>query len=355
MKIKLAILEKDPNYLNRIVTVFNNKYADKLEIYSFTDQDIAMKQLEAANIDVLAASENFRIDTEKLPKRCGFAYLVESSSIETLYDSGTICKFQKADLIYKEILGIYSEAAAGITGIRLDGNDELKIITFLSAGGGTGSSLTAAACALFAARRGKRVLYLNLEQFGDTKLYFHAEGQMDMNDVIYAIKSKRSNLALKLESAVKRDLSGVYFYESSNMALDIVGLKKEDIERLIQELKVTTLYDYIIMDTDFNMDEKCFCILKYSSDIVCVSDGSVTSNLKFQRAAASLAELDHSQNQQISHHISILYNKFSNKASSTIEGNDYKTIGGIPKFEGASLQQIMEQMASMGVFNELIS
>lgn len=355
MKIKLAILEKDQNYLNRIVTVFNNKYADKLEIYSFTDQDIAMKQLGAANIDVLAASENFIIDKEKLPKRCGFAYLVESNNIETLYDSTAICKFQKADLIYKEILGIYSEAAAGITGIRLDGNEELKIITFISAGGGTGSSSAAAACAVSAARQGKKVLYLNLEQFGDTKLYFQAEGQMDMNDVIYAIKSKRTNLALKLESAVKTDSSGVCFYESSNMALDIIGLNKEDIDRLIQELKVTTLYDYIIIDTDFIMDEKCFNILRYSRHIVCVSDGSVTSNSKFQRAAASLAELDRSQNQQFSHHISILYNKFSNKTSSTIEGDDYKTIGGIPKFEGASLQQVMEQMVSMGVFNELLS
>lgn len=355
MKIKLAILEKDQNYLNRIVTVFNNKYADKLEIYSFTDQDIAMKQLEAANIDVLAASESFRIDTEKLPKRCGFAYLVESNSIETLYDSGTICKFQKADLIYKEILGIYSETTAGITGIRLDSNEGLKIITFLPAGGGTGSSTAAAACAVSAARRGKKVLYLNLEQFGDTNLYFHAEGQQDMNDVIYAIKSKRSNLALKLESAVKRDSSGVYYYESSNMALDIIGLQKEDIERLIQELKVTTLYDYIIVDTDFIIDDRCLGILKYSRHIVCVSDGSLTSNTKFRRAAASLAELDRSRNQQISHHISILYNKFSNKTSSTIEGNDYKAIGGIPKFEGASLQQIMEQMVSMGIFNELMS
>lgn len=37
MKIKLAILDKDTAYLQRIVSVFNNKYADKLEIYSFTD------------------------------------------------------------------------------------------------------------------------------------------------------------------------------------------------------------------------------------------------------------------------------------------------------------------------------
>ena len=39
MKIKLAILESDVSYLKRIVSVFNTKFADKLEIYSFTDKE----------------------------------------------------------------------------------------------------------------------------------------------------------------------------------------------------------------------------------------------------------------------------------------------------------------------------
>lgn len=42
MKIKLAILEKDEVYLKRLESVFNVKYADKLEIYSSTDRDIAL-------------------------------------------------------------------------------------------------------------------------------------------------------------------------------------------------------------------------------------------------------------------------------------------------------------------------
>ena len=36
MKIKLALLDNDANYLNRLVVAFNTKYSDKFEIYSFT-------------------------------------------------------------------------------------------------------------------------------------------------------------------------------------------------------------------------------------------------------------------------------------------------------------------------------
>lgn len=45
MKIRLAILEKDAIYLERLKSVFNVKFADKLEIYSFTDRDIALQSL----------------------------------------------------------------------------------------------------------------------------------------------------------------------------------------------------------------------------------------------------------------------------------------------------------------------
>ena len=62
MRIKLAILERDQSYLNRIVTAFSTKYADKFEIYSFTDKDMAIATLGTARIDVLVASDAFDID-----------------------------------------------------------------------------------------------------------------------------------------------------------------------------------------------------------------------------------------------------------------------------------------------------
>ena len=111
MKIKLAILEKDRSYLSRVVTAFGTKYAEKLEIYSFTDPDVALATLNSAKIDVLLASDAFEIDAQKLPNRCAFAYLIDSMGIESYNDQRAICKFQKADLIYKQILSIYSENA----------------------------------------------------------------------------------------------------------------------------------------------------------------------------------------------------------------------------------------------------
>lgn len=48
MKIRLLLLDSDQNYLNRITTSFTTKYADEVEIYSFSDQEIAMEKLVSA-------------------------------------------------------------------------------------------------------------------------------------------------------------------------------------------------------------------------------------------------------------------------------------------------------------------
>lgn len=84
------------------------------------------------------------------------------------------------------------------------------------AGGGVGSSSLAAACALNFAARGRSVLYLNLEKFGGSSQFFSGEGQFDMSDVVLSLKSRKANLALKLESYVRRDPRGVFFFASQS-------------------------------------------------------------------------------------------------------------------------------------------
>ena len=154
MKIKIAILEKDQSYLTRIVSVFSTKYADKFEIYSFTDLQVAMSYLDEAKIDVFVANDAFDIDVTQLPKRCGFAYFVDVADIEMEREQHAICEFQKAELIYKQILSIYSEKAGSISGLKL-GDDSAKILVFASPSGGAGSSVMAASSAVHFVAQGK--------------------------------------------------------------------------------------------------------------------------------------------------------------------------------------------------------
>ena len=353
MKIKLAILEKDQSYLNRIVSVFGTKYADKFQIYSFTDMDVAFSTLETAKIEVLVASDAFEIDVNKLPKRCGFAYFVDSADVEMLNGQCAICKFQKADLIYKQILSIYSENAGNVSGLKF-GDDSCKVIFFQPVSGGVGASSMAAACAMRFATKGKKTLYLNLERFGSANVFFTAEGQFDMSDIIFALKSKKTNLAMKLESCVKQAENGVFFYSQSKIALDMMELNSDDIMRLISELQLTGSYDYIVVDIDFSIDRDALKIYRKAHTVVWVGDGSELSNSKLFRAFNALNTLEQNADSPIPNRMVLIYNKFSNKTSKTLAEIGIKNIGGAPRFEHATSEQVLEQLSAKDMFDAIM-
>lgn len=353
MKIRLAILERDKGYLTRIVSAFGTKYADKLEIYSFTDPDVALGTLNSAKIDVLLSSDVFDIDLKMLPKRCAFAYLVDSMGIEMIKEQRAICKFQKADLIYKQILSVYSENSSSITGFQMTG-DQGNVIAFCSASGGVGSSIMAASCAVHFAAKNKKVLYLNLEKFGSSDRFFSGEGQFDMSDIIFALKGKKTNLPLKLESCVKQDPGGVHFYSQAKIALDMMELNAEDTLRLISELKLMGEYDYIILDMDFGLDRETLKIYRQIQAIVLVGDGSIASNAKTERAFAALSALEANADAPLTNRMAFVYNRVSSKSGQSINAAGLKVLGGAPRYAEASEKQIIKQLSAMDVFDAIL-
>ncbi len=352
MRIKLAILEKDSNYLKRIATVFGTKYADKLEVYSFTDLEAALGILDSARIDVFIASDMFHIDMAAIPKRCGFAYFVDAVDIDTINGQRAIGKFQKADLIYKQILSIFSENAANVSGLRIDG-DSTRIIAFTSPAGGVGTSSMAAACAIYFAARGKKTLYLNLEKFGSADAFFSGEGQFDMSDIIFSLKSKKANLSLKLESCVKHDQSGVSFYSQSKIALDMLELSNEDVIRLITELKASGAYDNIVLDMDFSMGSDTLDILQKMHAVVLVSDGSELANIKVLRAFSALATIERQKDLSILNKLCLVYNKFSSKTGKALDQIEIVNLGGAPRYEHATTKQAVACLAGMNLFGKI--
>lgn len=352
MKIKLAILESDQNYLNRIVSVFSTRYADKFQIYSFTNQEMALEAIDAEKIDVLVANDSFEIDVRKLPARCSFVYFVNSADVDTVKDQKAICKFQKAELIYKQILSVYSENAGSFAGLKLT-DDDCKVTIFVSPSGGVGTSTVAVAYAVHLARQGKRPLFLSFEDFGSTDFFFAGEGQFDMSDVIFALKSKKANLAMKLESYVKQDVRGVFFFSQAKFALDMLEFKHEERLQLLNELRLVGAYDEVVVDLGFALDKEHFDYYKKANNVVIVGDGTENSNIKIYKAYTALSTMDQNSEVPVANRFSLIYNRFSSTKGRSVEGIDLRSIGGAPVYANAKTSQIVEQLAAGDMFNKL--
>lgn len=353
MKIKLAILEQDKEYLQRIVTVFSTRFGEKFELYSFTDEELALKTVREVKMDVLVADASFDINTALLPKQCSFAYFVESAEIESYKDEAAISKYQKAELIYKQILSLYAERIQGITGLKI-GEDPCKVFAFGSVAGGTGASTMAAACAYHFAQAGHRVLYLNMERYGSADLFFHAGGQLDMSDVVFALKEQKANFRLKLESAVRQDPRGVYFFSKAKIALDMMELSLEERQKLLRELKLGGSYDIIILDGDFSIDDDSLAVYRGVHGIVLTVDGSEIGNDKFLRMLQALQIKEENSPVPIMKRMYTVYNKFSNKTGQSLPKIGIRELGGVPRYEHAGIEALVETLAEKTFFEELL-
>ena len=228
-----------------------------------------------------------------------------------------------------------------------------EVIVITSGKGGVGKTTTTANLGAALAMQGKKVLYLNVERFGSSDRFFAAEGQFDMSDVIFAIKSKKSNLSLKLESCVKVDPRGVHFYSETKNAMDMLELKNEECIQLISELKISGTYEYIILDVDFMVGKEMTDLYRHCSRVIWIGDGSEISNGKLVRAYQVVSTIEASLDEQLTSMMCLIYNKFSNKTSTVVEGIEIRNIGGVPRFEHASTQQVMIHLASMDMYDKI--
>lgn len=351
MKICISILEQDENYLKKLTTTLNVKYADKVEIQAFDDVQKALENVKISRPDLFVLSSSFKVDLNLLPVWCTPVYFSDSNDIDSIHGVKAVGKFQKIDTIYRQFLNIYSEQHSDIT-LKRAGNGRCKCIAFMSPAGGVGTSTMAAAVASFLSKNGKKILYVDLDTYGEMEVFFSGEGQLDMGSIIYELKKGNTNLHLKLESVIKKDISGVYFIQQPKVLMDMMELTEQNMAVFIDELQTALDFEYVILDMDFNLNKEVVEVYQHIDQIILVSDGSEISNRKLQRAREAYKIIDQNSSATLESKISLVYNKFSSKTGQLI--NDMDMIGGIPVFQSEKASKIVEQISGMDFLKRLM-
>jgi MinD-like ATPase involved in chromosome partitioning or flagellar assembly len=177
-------------------------------------------------------------------------------------------------------------------------------------------------------------------------LYFSGEGQANFGDVIYAVKSHKPNLALRLEATARRDASGVCYYASSANPLDTEELSNEEIESLIRTLGRTGFCDCVVADANLSVGDRILTLFGLASKIVIVYDGTDVSNVKLYRAYEALRILEDSKGLEVLHKTALFCNKFSNKTGKQTEITALRKLGGVPKFEHLATDRIVQKLVA---------
>lgn len=353
IKIRLSVLDDDEKYIQKLTSFFITKYPKEIEMYSFTNLADAEHFLSKdKNIDVFLCTENIIFNTKILSANCGFAYLSEKKSVEKVNGEKVISKYQKIDLIYSEILKLFSEHS--VYTMKQDKSDKkTKLYMVTSAAGGVGASTVAAAIAEHFTIKEQNVLYVNLETFGMAESFFENGGSGSLSDIFYAIKSKNSNVQIKAKSLIKKSEIGTSYFNSFSSSLDLDSITAQEMEEFIACIESMGEYEKVVFDVNLQMNDIVKTLLKHVDCILLVSDGSEIASVKTLRAIDSFSVIEKQQQGAILDKVKLAYNKFSNRFSKQIEIDGVATLGGAQKFDGATTKQIVKQLAGLAFFDNI--
>lgn len=344
MKIRLAIVDTDEIYLEKILNYFTLHYSDRLEISIFSGIKSLRECIGDKKPDVILINEKLEKEAEDIIGS-NVAFMASSAGVHSMNGVKVICKYQKPDNIYKEVLNLYSEQETSFAISFSGDNRKTSVILFTAASGGAGATTASVAYARKRAAMGKKVLYYNREKISSVSSVFGDINDFHFEDVIYAIKSKKVNLSLKIESLIHKDITGVYSFGDSDNALVSAELSMEEAKELLRVVVETGQFDEIVIDGDeYYMDNV--------QNIVVVVEKSEIGIEKWKKLYNTYAILEKNEKYDILSKLYVIYNKVTtvNVEKPDIQENQ---IGEIPYYQGYPLNHILNKVAEFDCWNRI--
>ena len=351
MKMKLAVCTTDESYASRFINYFNIHYADRMELSQFSETGILNEILKKEHFDIcLIGEELYTGDVQDLLGKSMCMILV--NEVDSELEGSIIYKYQKAELIYKEILRVYADKKGNFRAFREHDPNMAKVVLFCSPSGGSGATSIALAYAMQQAKSAS-VIYINLQQFSNQGIVLKGEGTGTFDDVIFALKSKRGSLSLKLESLVQRSKENVNFFASAINPMDLQEISGEEIQKLLTELVSCGLYQEVVIDIDNSLREMELAAMDVADSIILVEGAAQTNGMKLQQFIRALESVEEKEGKGYLARTALFYNRYSNKTGQDIAEGKIPLAGGAPRFEGVQMEALVNRMVTTVSFGKI--
>ena len=309
MKIRLALIDTDEDYRKRLSDFYIKNYQDRIEILTFSSIISFENNRGNKSIDVMLVSENIEDDLSSYSEKMSLAYLSDRDLIERKNNIKTINKFKKPEKIYKEILNVLADGTNGDIAYKFNDGNNTLVEVFMPVNGGAGATSLAIAYGKKLARQGIPTLYLNFETLNSSNIFLKSQGDMGFDEIIYAIKSKKQSVSLKIESNALKTNDGLEFFNESRTALDMLELSDEDISVLIKELQAMGKYRHIIIDSNLDIGSRLNIFSKFAYKIILVFNDTVQGIKKMSDLNEALQIMENNGNIDITNKLTIICNK----------------------------------------------
>ncbi len=252
-KPRIIIADKDEQYIAPLLQQFIRSFFEKIDIELITDKEYLDTMFsKPQRIDVLVISEGmFSSDITKHNIGNIFVMTEEDTAGSTGdLTVNRIFKYTSLKEIFNEIIGVSAETLRTQTDIK----KETQTILVYSASGGAGKTTVALGVAACLTQNHKSVLYIDAEYI-QTFQYFLGNKTPLPGNIASKFQIGNNELYSDLQSQIRHEMFDyIPPFQASISAYNIdFGM----FSFLIEQIKETNSYDYIVIDTDSSFsDEK---------------------------------------------------------------------------------------------------
>lgn len=276
MKIQLLIAINDIDYAEHLSRVLTEKGEDIFEVSLCSKPELLEDILKSRSMDVALLDEEMANQADlsaiRLPLLVWDGISEPGEGVQKL---GKIRKYQRISTISSDVALQYA-TACGVN--RELGPDRASITAVWSPVGGVGKTTVALAFALRKAVSEKRSVYLDLEPFSTSPVYFEEAGK----SISTVFEKLSGDVALLFQSIRQQDKnSGIFYFGCPQNYDDINILTSADIVTLLQGC--ATNADELVVDLGSVCNDQVRQVLTMADRVLLVVDGSAVSREKYRQ------------------------------------------------------------------------
>jgi len=290
MNIKILLASSDSHYIQRLADVMSRTTittGDVMEISLFTDIEKLKAYMETKSDDEGIKKYHIALVDEPIINELGS--IVDIPTVHLLTNDivldgvhpkrwpeyAYIYKYQRVSAIVSKMFMTFSK----LRGEERKGNR--PVCAFFSPVGGSGASTLAASFAMAAVEEGIKPLFVSIEFFNTTELFFTDthNTEQGLYDIFYVI-AENGAVAAAIDTAKVQDKSGVFFLKKFPLWSEVAHIQPDEIEAFIDAARAAYGIDIVVLDLGSSFTGFMERALHHTDEIFLVSDTETTSQLK---------------------------------------------------------------------------
>lgn len=268
-KPSIVIADTDLSYVFPLQNFFVKEFFEKVDIEIISDKDYFEEVFSTIHpADILIISEELydsSLQRHNIPHIFKMMEQYEENFTAEL-SVNCIYKYTSPKEIFNEIIAIGADSLK----IKENVNKETEIIMFYSALGGTGKTTLSMGISASLIKNHKKVLYLNASHLQTFQYMLENQAPIAGMDVYAKLSNPKDTIYQDIKHVIRNEIfSYLPPFKSSLMSL---GLQYDLFMKIIESVKKSKDYDYIVVDCDITFDEDKASLLSVADKVIIVTE-----------------------------------------------------------------------------------